>query len=287
MIISVFDNLFQPRLEIPNAPVEKNTVHYPSRNIEFGLIIHHIKAGTWEAKIDAVKARKLKKDSLPCFTPSGRFRLRFDAEILEYSQLIVLDYDNVDSVFNAKKRAIESNFTHAAFISPSGKGIKIFVKVNTKAAKHLEAFNQVKKHFDSLLALEADKSGSNISRLCFVSSDRDCFYNINSEPFTVVKTTSTANTIAAEHNLFLNFLIGFTEKNVGKYLKDNRNNFLFLLACNCNRYGLDKDLAKEMLLHVWEYDTEGLPVAEVYKTLSSAYSNIQEHGKFPFPKSLK
>jgi hypothetical protein len=53
------------------------------------------------------------------------------------------------------------------------------------AEHHKLAFQQVSDYYEQALQLEVDPSGKDVSRLCFMSYDPDCFRNINAEPFNV------------------------------------------------------------------------------------------------------
>ena len=74
------------------------------------------------------------KKSLPAFTPSGKFiggrKLEF---LTEYSNFIILDIDKLSAteLQKAKNLAAQSEFTYACFVSPSGNGLKILVKIET------------------------------------------------------------------------------------------------------------------------------------------------------------
>ena len=112
------------------------------------------------------------KKSLPAFTPSGKFvggrKLEF---LTEYSNFIILDIDKLSTteLQNAKHLANQSEFTFASFISPSGNGLKILVKIDTPKSEHKETFLKVQAHYESILKLEIDKSGKDLTRLCLYS----------------------------------------------------------------------------------------------------------------------
>ena len=75
------------------------------------------------------------------------------------------------------------DFVFASFVSPSGNGIKIFVKVSSVAEQHKETFLALQRYFEELLAVEIDKSGKDITRLCFFSYDPELYLNENAETF--------------------------------------------------------------------------------------------------------
>ncbi len=103
------------------------------------------------------------KKKLPAFTPSARFvGGRRKENLLEYSKLIILDIDKLESpelVQNVKEMAIQDKFTYSCFISPSGKGLKILVKTDNSISKHKETFLKIQAHYEKLLAIAIDTSG--------------------------------------------------------------------------------------------------------------------------------
>lgn len=56
------------------------------------------------------------------------------------------------------------------------------------------------------------------------------------------------------------------------YSEGNRNNYIFLLACNCNKRGLTEDQCLYYSCEAFDLATE-----EIKQTISSAYKNVSEH----------
>src|SRR5690554_2719605 len=77
-------------------------------------------------KLDGEEYGKAKR-SLPHFTPSGIFTEKRQSEnLLKYSQVIVLDIDDVGiDAPDIRDKAAETEFTLAAFLSPGWEGVKI------------------------------------------------------------------------------------------------------------------------------------------------------------------
>jgi hypothetical protein len=79
------------------------------------------------------------------------------------------------SIFNFQLKAAASPYTLAAFVSPSGNGLKIICRPRTRfpltLENHLKAFNLCADYYELLLGVKADRSGSDPNRLCFVSYD--------------------------------------------------------------------------------------------------------------------
>lgn len=271
-----------------NEVVEHKTIATILEEIKTGKYrpgIIYLRKSLAENKTEAYnKAKK----SLPAFTPSGKFvggrKLEF---LANYSSCIILDIDklNKNDLQNAKHLANESEFTFASFISPSGNGLKILVKINSDKADHKEAFLLVQAHYESILKLEIDKSGKDLTRLCFYSYDENLYYNENAKIFSVTEQEKepkanierefkrTEPTIVINSDAIYNHCVNFTEKKV-QFVNGSRNVFVHQLACNLNRKGVSLQEALGNILTDFGYDEK-----EVTQAVNSAYGNIHEFGK--------
>ncbi|MFO8054944.1 MAG: DUF3987 domain-containing protein, partial [Bacteroidales bacterium] len=255
-------------------------------------ILDGIKNGKWQSQIKALREvefgseaqySKL-KNNLPAFTPSGQFNGTHKLENLqEYNPLIVLDIDKagMDKAIEIKHAAASIEYTYAAFISPSGDGVKILVNTDSTGGNHELVYQLLADYYESKLEVEVDKSGKNINRLCFLSYDPELYLNENAEAFSKsVNITETPdfgdNPYSAEINEVLDNAIAFTEKQQ-HYFHGNRNNFIFRLANNLNRAGINETVAETLILSKYS-DTD--MAAEIPSSLASAYKNTGEHGIF-------
>jgi len=151
--------------------------------------LHGVKNGQWRQLVEAVRSactdetRKAAKGRLPAVTPSGTFLRRMSTELDEHSGLLVIDIDDLpDSGQAARTRDLMAadRYCVAAFVSPSGRGVKILLRVGPCAdndAQHAawQAAVQYLRDEYTLAVSEADPSGKDICRLCFVSHDPDIF----------------------------------------------------------------------------------------------------------------
>jgi len=303
MKVSFFQSVNRPAFFIESAPREKQYVHFAWKNVDLEQIFKAIRDGKYSKHLELAKTGRgtweENKRHLPCFTPSGTFRIRCDWDLISYSHVVQLDYDNLSAqLFSVFQRVTKSPYCLAAFVSPSGNGIKVFVKVNSGPDEHYHAWSQVRKVFDDLASHKSDSSVSNISRLCFVSVDDQLYYNDKAKVFEVSPDTKTSVTIPdqsllADADSIFGYLYNLTLK--GKYQKETlqhygkgkRNNFLFVFACNCNRFGIDKTTALDFVTTIWIKDNMGFSEAELSRTVDSAYSYAHEHASFRLPKTLK
>ena len=259
-------------------------------------ILEEIKTGKYKPGIvylrkslaeNKTEAYNKAKKSLPAFTPSGKFvggrKLEF---LADYSNCIILDVDKLSAadLQNAKHLANQCEFTFSSFISPSGNGLKILVKINSDKANHKEAFLLVQAYYESILKLDIDKSGKDVTRLCFYSWDENLYLNENATVFASetkqsvianeVKQSPTDNQQPSTNNseALYNHCIKFTEKKV-QFVEGSRNVFVYQLANNLNRKGVSLHEALGYILTDFGYDEK-----EVTQAVNSAYGNLHEFG---------
>lgn len=235
------------------------------------------------------------KKSLLAFTPSATFvggrKLEF---IKDYTGVLILDIDKLlpEQLKQTSLKANQCEYTFASFISPSGNGLKILVKVNTDKALHKEAFLKVQAFYETLLNLQIDKSGKDVTRLCFYSYDSELYLNETATTFQAsnnveIKTSETPTTITTiatqpinDFDVVYQHCIKFTEKKV-QYVNGSRNTFVHQLACNLNRKAVPLQVAMGYILADYNFDEK-----EVTQAVNSAYGNLSEYGKSNADKEL-
>jgi hypothetical protein len=163
------------------------------------LIFKDIKNGKWKNEIEQMRLAKYNekdemysdlKIKLKCFTPSATFKDKRDKDlVLTYSGIMSIDYDGlpIKEVDDIKNIIIRNSNTYCCFISPSGKGLKVFVKIDSNKENHFIAFKQVRDYYDALVNVNSDKSCKDVGRLCFVSDDKGLFYNPDSQVFNIIE----------------------------------------------------------------------------------------------------
>lgn len=117
----------------------------------------------------------LYKGELPAVTFSGTFnKKREAASLAKYSGLIVLDLDKIgDDINSIKMRLFEDMHVLAIWLSPSGDGLKFLIKTDCIAEDHKNVYYNAVDYFTNLYQINIDRSGSDVSRLCYISYDKD------------------------------------------------------------------------------------------------------------------
>ena len=264
---------------------ETSTPFY--RNVE--EILERIKNG---ASRDLVKSIRLEsnkserqelKKHLPAICFSGKFTKRNDSSLLEHSGLICLDFDGYTKkkdLLGAKQGFSENNYVYSVFLSPSGNGLKVLVKIPQDEENHTNYFNSLKTYFNSEYF---DKTCKNVSRVCYESYDP--LIHINEKASTwdkieepeykeVVRHRDVATIPITDENKIVDILIKWWKK---KYpmAEGQRNQNCYVLASAFNDFGINKELAKYVLN---QYATKDFNQREIIRTIDSAYSNTNNFG---------
>jgi hypothetical protein len=260
-------------------------------------ILKDIKDGKYEKEVlkirDLAKANMKEeadnlKKRLLAFTPSGLYEGGRKPEYLkEYTGFIILDIDklNPDQVSSLFLLAISLDYTYSCFQSPSGLGLKILVRVSTKLEQHVISYNQVADYYEKELGVSIDRSGKDVSRLCFMSFDPDLYFNKDSLSFVVPKSYTQDQEqdqpFESDFEAAFQKCVEFTDQKED-YASGNRNNYVHLLAHNCNRDGIPREVALNLI--TGKYD---LPIKEIERTITGAYATTTEHNtKKKKPKLL-
>ena len=261
-----------------NQPIETKSLLLITKDIVEGKykdLISPIRMAIGMGKED--RADTFKK-SLPAFTPSGVFEGGRKMRYLKmYSGFVHLDFDKLypDELEKAKEIINNIPYTFACFTSPSGNGLKVFIEINTGVEHHKIAYQQVQQYYEKEIGFDADPKCKDITRLCFVSDDPNGYRNTNNKKFIVkieqqskeiIQPKSIQNDTSTTSDIFQQ-CIEFTE-NKATYVEGNRNNYIYQLACNCNRRGIVFDDALHLISNTYD-----LKDSELKASVKSAYSN--------------
>jgi hypothetical protein len=253
------------------------------------VILDRIKEGATRDLVKKIRSEKRKpernelKKQLPAVCFSGIFNKRADNAIVEHSGLICLDFDGYDKqkiLLNDKENLSKNKYVFSVFISPSGNGLKVLVKIPADAENHTNYFNSLDKYLNSPYF---DKTSKNISRVCYESYDPLIYVNENSsiwdnieEPeYTEVNKYRDLATIPiTDENKIVDILVKWWTK---KYpmAEGQRNQNCYILAMAFNDFGVNKSLAGYVLN---QYATSDFSLAEIQRTIDSAYQNTANFG---------
>ena len=256
---------------------------------DVSLIIERIKQGASQEIVRTIRSEKDKskrnqlKQSLPAICFSGKFTKRNDASLTEHSGLICLDFDGYETdklLLEEKENLTKDRYVYSVFISPSGLGLKVLIKIPAEAETHKQFFNSLQHHFNSPYF---DETCKNLSRVCYESYDPLIYINEQSSVFNQIKEQEYQEVVKhkdiqtipiTDENKIVDILVKWWERKYG--LKSGeRNNNVYILASAFNDFGINKTLAEYIMSNFVSSD---FPQSEIKRTIHSAYQQVQNFG---------
>lgn len=222
-----------------------------------------------------------KRHEFKYVTPSGIFTSRRDDALVEYSGIVCLDLDRLtdSEMANTSTFLRTCPYVLLFFISPSGKGLKIFLKATT-LENHKVAFNKYREYINEKCDVPLDKidiACSNVSRACFICYDVHVYINpaVLNDAYDSIPTIelnkidndakgiNNINDTPADGRISLigysldfsskdlesNFkiLIAINERKEGVY-RSPREPWIQKLASLCNQFGMSYEKASKYML---------------------------------------
>ncbi len=217
-----------------------------------------------------IQSYKAKKKQLPSYIFTGiAFGKRYKFNISGYTSLIVVDIDKLENIELAKSQLKSDSYVISVWMSPSGNGLKaLFYLEYTTPAKEEDAwvlhehcaFPQIAKYLSTNYGIQVDKTGADITRLCFVSSDSEIHLKREFEPFTI-DITLTSEQIC---NIKAKYYYG---------RKDIRNAVISMKGfSNRSLKSFDTYDGKVSQLLFHPYSTNELLIPDIYNRLHHIYS---------------
>lgn len=273
-IVTIFKNIKET-----NTPFHK----------PIGFILQRIKNGDNKELINQIRKQKDKaqrndlKKNLPAICFSGIFKKRNSDSIEKHSGFICLDFDGYEKqkeLLQDKERFCKDSYVYSCFISPSGNGLKVIVRIPPDIDNHVYYFRALEEYFNSNYF---DKNCKDISRVCYESYDP--LIHINDKATTwdiiadieyreVTRYEDVETIPITDENKIVDILISWWTK---KYpmVEGERNHNCFVLAMAFNDYGINKSLAQFIL---YQYESSNFTKREINTTIDSAYKNTSKFG---------
>ena len=257
------------------------------KDIEY--ILKRIKEGTSKKIIKDIRSvnekqnRNELKKKLPAICFSGKFNKRNSKSIEAHSGFICLDFDGYQKkkdLIRDKEKFSRDKYVYSCFISPSGNGLKVLVKIPKDPDNHVNYFKALEAHFESPYF---DKNCKDISRVCYESYDPLIYTTPDSSVWDIIADLEYREVIKGEdkptifisdENKTVDILLDWWKKRY-PMIEGQRNQNCYILAMAFNDYGVTKSLAHYVLD---QYETTDFPKKEITKTIDSAYSNTSNFG---------
>lgn len=291
MMVSVF----------PNVKIKDNPEHLPLLEI-----LEIIRKGPPEIKrkIGAIRKEKdkgkrseLKVRLLSVFTPSGVFGRMEDNGLLQSSGVICIDLDHIQNLEAEKKRLKTIPYVWSIFRSPSGDGLKVFIRHDLQnSSRHKDLYSYLGDQLGvrGRTDLVFDMSCSNISHPCFWSYDPELWLNRNAQVFHVEPATlpvykhQSSSKGDGKQNLDtvnipvtpLTSLQEIKRKALESHTLFEeyynmypgvRNRNLYILANFFLNDGIPEDFAADYLVAYYADSKNGFPASEIRGIVKSAY----------------
>ena len=253
------------------------------------VVLERIKNGTSKDIINKIRSERDKesrqelKKNLPAICFSGEFTKRNDSSLIQHSGIICLDFDGYESkkkLQEEKEKMTKDKYVLSVFVSPSGNGIKVLVKIPFDVENHVNYFNSLENYFSST---QFDKTSKNVSRVCYESYDPFIYINEDSELWDkieepeykeiAVKTDAPTIPITDENKIVEILTKWWTKKY--PMIQGQRNHNAYVLASAFNDYGINHSLATYV---IGQYSTKDFPIQEINQTINSAYSQVSNFG---------
>lgn len=267
-----------------------------------------------EGEYDQLKEGQGNKPGCPAFV-IGKFSGRKNHDCEEYIPLLGFDIDAVDGedlIGFYLEECKKSPFIFAAYPSPSGQGLRLFVWCNSTPDTHKKYYNAICQHLSEVFSIPTDKAlrqqfkaeglsaddlktkikqnvhidtgTNNLARLWFYTAvPGSLFYvNENSQVF-VLKATrhptpqKKKSRVGANVNGYLSDdekVEICRDKVERQNIPGGRNNYVFALACELCKHGLPESRALSECLPLAEpHAAEPFTESEVKKSVRSAYNS--------------
>lgn len=260
-------------------------------HLELDYVLNSIREGKIKGLVESIRnepnrthQQELKK-TLPCVLFSGIFSERSDNALVEHSGLICLDFDkfnNSDDLMFYRDYLINDKYTYSVFISPSGDGLKVLVKIPAEKENHRDYFNGLKDYYNSP---NFDTTCINESRVCYLSSDETIYINEESEVFNkkskVKQVEIVSNNFTVEvfdSNKIITGLYKWWQDRYG-LVEGERNRNVYILSMAFNEFGIPEIEAKNFCS---QFSHDGFDINEINSCVESAYSKTHLFGTKKF-----
>ena len=176
-----------------------------SKELTIGEVLEDIKSDKYSFHVNNLRqlldngneeGYGIHKKTLPSVTFCATFNEKRKRELIKtYNSLIVIDIDKLskDEFVRVKKVLKLDKYVFSFWESPSQKGLKGLVSLSYNFAldpnildkAHKSAFKKLSNYFLNTHQIELDESGSDTTRLCFLSFDPNTLIKENLKQFTV------------------------------------------------------------------------------------------------------
>ena len=254
----------------------------PAKRMSLDYALRQIQEGEYREYADKVRNARTGEEldrakfDAPGFSFSGIFERRGKDRLIRHSGIMAIDIDHLDGdVFSEKERLMKNPYVYSVFLSISGKGLKVLVKVpeSLDAESHKLYYRAIAEDF----GVEEDRRAQDVARYTNVTYDPDLHLNSGAlvwdktveakEEMTINPDTANCTAPVTDMDERLRIILSWTE---GGFRRGNRNGYVYDTACNLCEYGIGRDEALDILL---PYAFPDFTTDEIRYAVGNAYRN--------------
>lgn len=254
----------------------------PAKRMSVDYALRLIQEGKYREYADKVRNARTGEEmnrakfDAPGFSFSGIFERRGKERLIRHSGIIAIDIDHLDEdVFSEKERLMKNPYVYSVFLSISGKGLKVLVKVpeSLDTERHKLYYKAIAEDF----GVKEDRRAQDVARYTNVTYDPDLYLNPGAlvwdkpvevkEEITINPDTANCTIPITDMDERLRVILSWTE---GGFRRGNRNGYVYDTACNLCEYGIGRDEALDILL---PYASSDFTTGEIRYTVGNAYRN--------------
>lgn len=254
----------------------------PAKRMSVDYALRLIKEGKYREYADKVRNARTGEEmdrakfDAPGFSFSGIFERRGKDRLIRHSGIMAIDIDHLDGdVFSEKERLMKNPYVYSVFLSISGKGLKVLVKVpeSLDAEKHKLYYRAIAEDF----GVKEDRRAQDVARYTNVTYDPNLHLNpgalvwdkaVEAKEEIIINPDTANYTIPiTDMDERLRIILSWTE---GGFKRGNRNGYVYDTACNLCEYGIGRDEALDILL---PYASSDFTPGEIRYTVGNAYRN--------------
>lgn len=254
----------------------------PAKRMSVDYALRLIKEGKYREYADKVRNAKTREEidwakfDAPGFSFSGIFERRGKKRLIRHSGIMAIDIDHLDGdVLSEKGRLMKNPYVYSVFLSISGKGLKVLVKVpdGLDAERHKLYYRAIAEDF----GVDEDRRAQDIARYTNITYDPDLYLNLGAlvwdkpveakEEMTINPDTANYTIPITDMDERLRIILSWTE---GGFRRGNRNGYVYDTACNLCEYGIGRDEALDIL---FPYASPDFTTDEIRYAVGNAYRN--------------
>lgn len=249
-----------------------------------GELLTRIREGKSKDIVDRVRSgEKELKNELPIVYFSGEFTGRGDSTLVNHSGFIVIDIDHVN-VEKLKPLLSTDEHTYACWISPSGDGLKLLVRIS-HPERHRDHFNSLSNYFLKNYGVGIDSSGKNEARACFESYDPEIIVNEDSAVYGAFATDMAVENkgeIVVQRERYTDYMkLNNAARMVRLAMDGEKHNQLLKAAVLCGGYIAIGKMEEDEAVRVLEREISKRDIVSFDQAKDTIQKGIQKGKEMP------